>query len=122
MKRADFTCACCGYVTFGDWPGSYEICHVCFWEDDPVQILDPWYEGGANKPSLVQAQANYVACGAMESRFVGDVKGVQPSDVRDPEWRPVAEYDRPFARVPRDLSEREHGDLSVWYYWKRHAA
>ena len=46
-----------------------------FWEDDPVQILDPWYEGGANKSSLVQAQANYVASGAMESRFVGSVTG-----------------------------------------------
>jgi hypothetical protein len=84
-----------------------------------VQLLDPWYEGGANKPSLVQAQANYVACGAMESRFVGNVRGVQANDVRDPDWRPVADSDRAFTRVPRDLSDSEYGDLTVWYYWKR---
>jgi len=87
-----------------------------------VQILDPWYEGGANEPSLVQAQANYLAYGAMEPRFVGNVTGVQPSDVRDREWRPVAEDDRGFTRVPCDLSETEYGDLNVWYYWKRHPA
>ena len=87
-----------------------------------MQILDPWYEGGANEPSLVQAQANYLAYGAMEPRFVGNVTGVQPSDVRDREWRPVAEDDRGFTRVPCDLSETEYGDLNVWYYWKRHRA
>jgi hypothetical protein len=84
-----------------------------------VQLLDPWFAGGANKPSLVQAQANYVACGAMESRFVGNVRGVLPGDVRDCEWRPLTEHDRRFTRVPRDLSDSEYGDLSVWYYWKR---
>ena len=87
-----------------------------------MQILDPWYEGGANKPSLVQAQANFVACGAMESRFLVHVTGVQPGDVRDHEWRPAAEDDRRFTRVPVDLSDSEYDDLNVWYYWKRHTA
>jgi hypothetical protein len=118
MNRRSYTCPCCGYLTFEEWPGSYEICRVCFWEDDPVQILDPWFEGGANKPSLIQAQANYAEFGAMERRFIKNVKGVRPGDVRDLEWRRVAEYDRSFARSPRDLTESEHGDLSAWYYWK----
>jgi cysteine-rich CPCC protein len=122
MKKDRYTCPCCGYVTLSEWPGSYEICHVCFWEDDPVQILDPWFGGGANKPSLVQAQATYVAYGAMEQRFVANVKGILSGDVRDPEWRRVAEYDRRFARAPRDLSKDEHRELSAWYYWRRHAA
>lgn len=122
MKKNGYTCPCCGYLTFGEWPGSYEICRVCFWEDDPVQALDPWFEGGANKPSLIQAQANYAEFGAMERRFIENVKGVRSADIRDPEWRRVAGYDRSFARAPRDLTEAEHGDLSVWYYWKRHAA
>jgi hypothetical protein len=122
MKKGSYTCPCCGYLTFGKWPGSYEICRVCFWEDDPVQILDPWFEGGANKPSLVQAQTNYAEFGAMEKRFIANVKGVRSGDTRDPEWRRVVEYDRSFVRAPGDLTELEHADLDVWYYWKRHAA
>ena len=122
MKKNRYTCPCCGYITLSEWPGSYGICHVCFWEDDPVQILDPWFEGGANRPSLLQAQAAYVTFGAMEQRFLANVKGVLPGDVRDPQWRPVAEYDRSFVRAPRDLSKEEHSDLTIWYYWRRHAA
>ena len=122
MKKNRYTCPCCGYITLSEWPGSYGICHVCFWEDDPVQILDPWFEGGANRPSLLQAQATYVTCGAMEQRFLANVKGVLPGDVRDPQWRPVAEYDRSRVRAPRDLSKEEHSDLTIWYYWRRHTA
>src|SRR5262249_10761825 len=94
VKTHRYTCPCWGYITLSEWPGSYGICHVCFWEDDPLQILDPWFEGGANRPSLVRAQATFVTCRAIEQRFRANVKGVLPGDVRDPQWRPVAEYDR----------------------------
>jgi hypothetical protein len=122
MSRKRYTCPCCGYQTFDESPGSYAICHVCFWEDDPVQILDPWFSGGANRPSLVDAQRNYQIHGAMESRFVGDVSGIQPDDQRDPEWRFVETADRASVRVPRDLTDAEAGDLSVWYYWRHRNA
>jgi len=74
-----------------------------------------WWTRSLSLPVLTRSKNDFR--GAMESRFVGNVKGVQPNDVRDREWRPVAEYDHPFTRVPRDLSESEQGDLSVWYYW-----
>ena len=119
MKKPQYTCPCCGYRTFETWPGSYDICHICYWEDDPVQILDPWFPGGANVPSLVDAQRSFRECGAMEKRFVPNVSGALPSDERDAEWRPVVEDDRSFARAPRDLSEAEHAVLDVWYYWRR---
>ena len=64
----------------------------------------------------------YASCGAMEERFLADVKGVLHGDVRDPQWRPVAEYDRSFVRAPRDLSREEHQNLAVWYYWRRQEA
>jgi len=48
------------YRTLTDNPGSHQICHVCFWEDDPVQLLDPWYDRGANKVLLQEAQNNFV--------------------------------------------------------------
>lgn len=39
--------------------GSYEICDVCEWEDDPVQKNDPTYEGGSNTLSLNQARKEW---------------------------------------------------------------
>lgn len=34
-------CPCCGYYTFDEKPsGTYDICEVCFWEDDPIQLDD----------------------------------------------------------------------------------
>ena len=36
--------------------GSYEICPVCTWEDDPIQTEEPDYKGGANVMSLNEAR------------------------------------------------------------------
>ncbi|WP_407643969.1 CPCC family cysteine-rich protein [Dongia deserti] len=41
--------------------GSYEICGVCNWEDDPVQSADLNYRGGANKMSLNEARQHWCA-------------------------------------------------------------
>jgi hypothetical protein len=116
---AKFPCPCCGYLTFTDTPGSYEICHVCFWEDDPVQLLDPWYEGGANKVSLEQAQKNFVRFGVSEQGFVKNVKGVLARDVRDSLWRPVAEDDRKRVTTPAALAKEKPNGNWPWYYWRR---
>jgi hypothetical protein len=42
-------------------PGTYEICGVCGWEDDPVQFDDPDYAGGANGASLREWRARFDA-------------------------------------------------------------
>src|SRR5215813_6679922 len=117
-SKAKFPCACCGYLTLTDAPGSYEICHVCFWEDDPVQLLDPWYEGGANKVSLQQAQENFSRFGVSERRFKNDVKGVLAGDVRDRSWRPVTEADRKHVITPAALAEGKTNENWPWYYWR----
>ncbi|WP_143171274.1 CPCC family cysteine-rich protein [Rhizobacter sp. OV335] len=51
-------CPCCGSRTLGAL-GSYEICEVCGWEDDPVQSTDPDYAGGANHESLNSAREKW---------------------------------------------------------------
>lgn len=70
-----YQCPCCGYATFDEEPnGNYDICPVCFWEDDPFQSQDPDDADGANKVSLNEARANFAKFGACEERFVGNVR------------------------------------------------
>ena len=44
-----WACPCCRFLTLRE-RGGFNICQVCFWEDDEVQFFDPSYRGGANKP------------------------------------------------------------------------
>lgn len=48
-------CPVCSEFEFSE-QGSYEICEVCNWEDDPVQLNQPDLAGGANQFSLIQAR------------------------------------------------------------------
>jgi len=121
MSKQPFTCPCCGHRTLSEPPGSHEICEVCFWEDDGVQILDPAYAGGANGSSLMECQANFQRQGASQDRFVGEVRPPADGESRDPEWRPALEADLRWARAPRDLSDEEYKRVDTWYYWKRKA-
>jgi len=54
-----YPCPCCGYLVFGDLPGSYGICPICFWEDDLSQLRFPM-TGGANHVTLVDGQRNFI--------------------------------------------------------------
>ena len=51
-------CPVCGEYEFEEH-GSFDICEVCRWEDDPIQEKDPDYRGGANKMSLNEARDAY---------------------------------------------------------------
>ncbi|MEH7454508.1 CPCC family cysteine-rich protein [Gottfriedia acidiceleris] len=82
-----YTCPCCGYKTLDEEPpGTYDICSICFWEDDPVQFKDPEFEGGANIPSLRQAQINFIEYGACEERCIKFVRNPNERDKKDPNW------------------------------------
>ncbi|WP_447505667.1 CPCC family cysteine-rich protein [Acinetobacter pittii] len=62
-----YACLCCGYLTFDDLAyDSFEICPICFWEDDNVQNEDPDYMGGANGISLNMAKQNFQLFGAIK--------------------------------------------------------
>lgn len=55
-----YSCPCCGYFTRSQSDfGSYEICPVCFWEDDLLQSEDVLLTGGSNEVSLAEAQENF---------------------------------------------------------------
>jgi hypothetical protein len=59
-----FPCPRCGHLTFDEPPpGTWLICGVCEWEDDPLQFEDIHYEGGANGVSLREAREFYRSIG-----------------------------------------------------------
>ena len=64
--------------------GSYEVCPVCFWEDDPVQNEDPSYGGGANAVSLTCARENYVQYGACEPALFDSTRAPRTDEVPPP--------------------------------------
>jgi Cysteine-rich CPCC len=110
------SCPCCGYLTFSEKPGSYEICPICFWEDDQVQLRWPALAGGANKPSLADAQKTFATIGACEERLLGHVRRPGPADAREPGWRPVTNVD---SFEPVDVPEADWPpDLTVLYWWR----
>ena len=49
-------CPCCGKTAVGE----YDICNVCGWENDPVQLSKPDSKGGANEMSLTEARHAYI--------------------------------------------------------------
>jgi hypothetical protein len=114
-------CPCCGYEVFSEPPGSYEICPICFWEDDIVQLAFPNLAGGANKCSLIEGQSNYLAFGACEARLMPHVRAPTASDRRNQEWRQLD--------TDRHLNWDVAADHELWqsvkhlspclYYWSK---
>ena len=82
------TCACCGHRTLSEGAGAYEICPVCFWEDDPVQLASPLLQGGANRVSLAEAQLYFIGAAVSDPRFAAQVRAPSPDETPDPAWRP----------------------------------
>lgn len=70
-----FACPCCGCFTLEDpCTGSFEICAVCWWEDDRVQFDDPNHHEGANRPSLREGRRSYLAVGAADPDHLPHVR------------------------------------------------
>ncbi|MFI6495541.1 CPCC family cysteine-rich protein [Streptomyces sp. NPDC050564] len=55
-----YRCPCCGYLTLAE-RGGFEICHVCFWEDDGQDEHDAdEVRGGPNGSlSLTKARETF---------------------------------------------------------------
>lgn len=89
-------CPACGFVTVPDATyGSYNICEVCGWEDDGLQLANPACGGGANRASLLEAQL------AALDRFpvdVAEVEGIR----RSAAWRPFGASEVALALEQRD--------------------
>ncbi len=61
------SCPCCGYKTLEE-RNAWNICKVCYWEDDGIEDLD--VRSGPNRMTLRKAKENYKEFGACEKRFI----------------------------------------------------
>src|SRR3990172_1623105 len=74
-------CPCCHYLTLAG-RGDFEICPVCFWEDDGQDDHDAdIVRGGPNGSlSLHEARENYLALGACEASHIRNVRPARPDE------------------------------------------
>lgn len=94
-------CPCCGYRTL---PGraDYDVCPVCWWEDDGGE---PWELSGPNGRTLVEAQQEFLAERRPYRLRPGSVRAPKKHEARDPDWRPYELTDDLVARVRRTHEE-----------------
>ncbi len=76
-----FACPCCGFLTLHEGPpGTFQVCPVCFWEDDFVQFTDHSCRGGANRMSLDEARKNFSIMGACGEEFIAKIRSPSPGE------------------------------------------
>src|ERR1051325_1133679 len=108
-----YPCPACGFLVFDEPAGSYEICPVCDWEDDPVQLTWPGLKGGANAKSLFEHQGVWIQGVPAEVQLNRGYR-------RDPAWRPLTPLEaRPQPGEPS--TGRQYFDAvpegTPPYYW-----
>ncbi|MFF2541747.1 CPCC family cysteine-rich protein [Kitasatospora sp. NPDC058063] len=113
-------CPCCGRLVLDvreGWPGSFVVCPLCCWEDDPAQLRWPLRPGGANSVPLLQAQRNVREFGACDQRGRRFVRPATADEPLDPAWRPID----PAADLFEDWQDEEQRpwpeDRSVLCWW-----
>ncbi|MGD0900120.1 MAG: CPCC family cysteine-rich protein [Thermoguttaceae bacterium] len=116
-----YPCPCCGYLTLEELPGSFEICPICFWEDDIVQLAFPDLAGGANECSLIEGQGNFALFGACERRSITHVHAPREGESRDTRWRPLDPHNDRYlrwgSRADHDLWQAIKEGGVFLYYW-----
>ena len=100
-------------------PARWELCPVCFWEDDPGQLHWPETPWGANGYSLIEGQQNYAQAGASHSEFLSKVRPARDDEPLAEGWRMldplVDEYVRGDGGAPASLGFVP--DATKLYWW-----
>ena len=90
-----YQCPCCDYYTFFE-RGIAQICFVCYWEDDEIELVNPDRISTRNNLlTLREARANFDKYGAFDKSFVGLV---------------LLEDKLKFQRFPRTLVPNKKAD------------
>jgi hypothetical protein len=76
-----YRCPCCRCKTLHG-RGGFEICPVCFWEDDGQDDhnADETRSGPNGSLSLTEARNNYSRCKASDYKFVSKVRPPLPDE------------------------------------------
>src|SRR3989442_5133553 len=106
-------CPACGFFVFDKPSGSYDICPICGWEDDDVQLRYPTMQGGANKQSLYEYQLAWLEKIPLS---VQEKNGYS----RDKSWRPLRAEECAPKGVPRTGIQyfEAAGERPLSYYWQ----
>lgn len=89
-----YTCVCCGFQTkHEDFIWTYEICPVCWREDDYAQWKNPLLKWWANHQSLYETQTNFIHSNYEECKQIKEYK-------KSPDWKPLSQED-----IARDNSQ-----------------
>ena len=77
-----YRCPCCGFKTLAE-RGGFEICSVCFWEDDGQDDADAdRVRGGPNGGlSLTTARGNFREFGACERKHIENVRKPKADEI-----------------------------------------
>jgi hypothetical protein len=113
ISTEKLACPSCGFLSFdGSEYGSYDICPVCDWEDDAVQLCNPASSGGANHTSLIESQENILP--SFPPQII-DAYGLR----RDPLWRPISESEKMKFKAEQAVEHwRNSGHTHPKYaYW-----
>ena len=81
LKQESYRCPCCGHKTLSE-RGGFEICPICFWEDDGQddQDADEIHGGPNYSLSLTQARINYREFGACEKKHIVNARKPLPHE------------------------------------------
>lgn len=110
------TCPCCGHHSVHE-PFGYDLCWICFWEDDPHELRWPDWDGGANSKTLIESQQTYAEIGAMDEVFLGKVRQPTEAEPLDDEWRPIDPTRDKFE--PSGVKLHLGPDDYTHFYWWR---
>src|SRR5262249_32149193 len=115
MEHPPHPCPACGYYMFLSLNDQSEICGICFWQNDLLDLQAMYQPMGPNNVSLEEAQKNFASFRAIEERFVNQVRKPNENDIRDPQWRPL---DRTKDQ-PRQIKDDSDNPKDLYYwYWK----
>ncbi len=111
-----FPCPSCGFIIFEEAAESYEICSICGWEDDDLQLKHPTLKGGANSLSLLESQKSILEKIPVQIKEFNGYK-------RAVKWRPLLPEDlvndNPNIKNGLDYFNSVADLDEVKYYWEK---
>ncbi len=75
LPQGNHQCPCCDYFSLHR-RGSYDVCPVCYWEDDGLGLGDMDVVSAPNHITLRQARESFRRCGAADLAAVSLVAAV----------------------------------------------